>query len=108
MTNEKAVLAIAVIALVTAALRFAPFVLFAGGKSPKWLSYFGEVLPYAVMAMLVVYCLRGVSFQTAAGFLPALIACAIVVGSYVWKRNTLLSILAGTVTYMLLVQFVFV
>ena len=107
MTNEKAALAIAVIALVTAALRFAPFVLFAGGKTPAWLRYFGEVLPYAVMAMLVVYCLRGVSFQTAAGFLPSLIACAIVVGSYVWKRNTLLSILAGTITYMLLVQFFF-
>ena len=108
MTNEKAVLAIAVIALVTAALRFAPFVLLTGKKAPRWLSYFGEVLPYAVMAMLVVYCLRGVSFQSAAGFLPELIAGVLVVGSYVWKRNTLLSILAGTITYMLLVQFVFV
>lgn len=108
MSNEQAVLAIAVMAAVTAALRFIPFLLFAGRETPPWLSYFGRVLPYAAMAMLVVYCLKGVSFRSLEGFLPELIAGALVVGSYVWKRNTLLSILVGTITYMLLVQLVFV
>ena len=56
---------------------------------------------------MVIYCLRGISFNAAANFLPELIACAVVVLAHVWKRNTLLSIISGTVCYMLLVQFVF-
>ena len=64
-------------------------------------------MPYAIKGMLVIYCLRGISFTAAANFLPELIACAVVVLAHVWKRNTLLSIISGTVCYMLLVQFVF-
>ena len=59
------------------------------------------------MGMLVVYCLRSTSFASVSGFLPQLIACLAVVLLHVWKRNTLLSILGGTVSYMLLVQLVF-
>lgn len=59
------------------------------------------------MGMLVVYCLKDVRFGSGPDFLPALIACAVVGVLYVWKRNTLLSILAGTLSYMLLVQVVF-
>lgn len=101
-------LAVAVIALVTAALRFLPFVLFGGKrKTPRIIERLGRSLPYAVMGMLVVYCLRGVSFTSVGGFLPELIACLIVAGLYIWRRNTLLSIIAGTVVYMVLVQVVF-
>ncbi len=99
--------AMAVIALVTALLRFLPFWLFGGRATPKWLDKLGRVLPYAIMGMLVVYCLKGVSAATLGGWLPALIAVAVVGGLYVWKRNTLVSIVAGTVCYMLLVQLVF-
>ena len=59
------------------------------------------------MAMLVVYCLKGVSFLSAPYGIPEAIAVAVVVGLYIWKRSTLLSILAGTLCYMALVQFVF-
>lgn len=107
MSNGQAIAAIAVMALVTAFLRFAPFLLFRQGKTPGWLLYLGRVLPYAVMGMLVVYCLKDTSFSSVGGFLPALIAVAVVAGSYLWKRNTLLSILLGTACYMALVQFVF-
>ena len=101
-------LSIAVIALVTALLRFIPFWVFSGKKEPpKYISYLGQVLPGAIMAMLVVYCLKDVHFEDLSGYLPALIASGVVCGSYVWKRNTLLSILAGTLCYMALVQFVF-
>lgn len=100
--------AIAVIALVTAAIRFLPFLIFGNGrKTPKLIEKLGRVLPYAIMGMLVVYCLKGVSFTSAAGFVPALIACLVVGVLYVWKRNTLVSIVAGTLCYMLLVQVVF-
>ena len=101
-------LLVGVIALVTALLRFLPFWLFAGkGKTPKLLERLSKSLPFAVMGMLVVYCLRQVSFSTLAGFLPSLIAGAVAVLVHWWRRNTLLSILCSTLCYMLLVQGVF-
>ena len=106
--NDSAWLMVAVIALVTAALRFLPFVVFGGGrKAPAIIERLSAVLPAAIMGMLVVYCLKGTHFTSAAGWAPALTACAVVVGLHVWKRNTLLSIIGGTVVYMLLVQLVF-
>lgn len=98
----------AVIVLVTAATRFAPFLIFGENrKTPPVIAYLGQVLPYAVMAMLVVYCLKGISFSAPAHFVPELLCTALVVVLHVWKRNTLLSIAGGTVAYMVLVQAVF-
>lgn len=100
--------AVAVMALVTAALRFLPFLVLGGGrKTPKIVQKLGKILPYAIMGMLVVYCLKGVTFTSVDGFVPSLIACLVVGILHVWKRNTLVSIVAGTVCYMLLVQVVF-
>jgi branched-subunit amino acid transport protein AzlD len=59
------------------------------------------------MGMLVIYCLRSTSLSSLGGFLPTVISCATVILLHVWKRNTLLSIMCGTLSYMLLVQFVF-
>ncbi len=99
---------IAVIALVTAGLRFLPFVVFSGKKkTPRIIDKLGRILPFAIMGMLVVYCMKGISFTSLAGFLPMLIACAVVGVLYVWKRNTLLSIICGTVCHMILLQLVF-
>ena len=106
MTHE--VLMVAVIALVTMLLRFLPFVIFSGRKTtPPFVAYLGKVLPYAIMAMLVVYCLRQIRFDAAPHGLPELIACAAVAALHLWKRNTLFSIVGGTACYMLLVQLVF-
>ena len=108
MTEIQIWYAIAVMALVTAALRFLPFLLLGGDKkTPQIVQKLGRILPYAIMGMLVVYCLKGVTFTSAAGFVPSLLACLAVGVLYVWKRNTLVSIVAGTVCYMLLVQIVF-
>lgn len=99
---------VAVIALTTAALRFLPFIIWNGNrKTPKIIDKLGKVLPAAIMGMLVIYCLKDVSFTSVSGFLPTLAACLVVGVLYIWKRNTLISIIAGTVCYMLLVQFVF-
>lgn len=105
---NHAVLVIAVTALVTMFLRFVPFLLFGGKKeTPAYISYLGRLLPYAVMAMLVVYCLRNISFLSAPFGVPELISCAVVALLHVWKRSSILSILGGTACYMLLVQLVF-
>ena len=99
---------IAVVALVTIALRFLPFVIFRGSKpTPAYVAYLGKVLPYAIMGMLVVYCLRNVDLAAAPHGAPEFIACLIVAGLHLWKRSTLLSIIGGTASYMLMVQLVF-
>lgn len=108
MPDLHSALMIAVIALVTAALRFLPFLIFGENrKTPPLVTYLGRVLPYAIMGMLVIYCLKGISLTAFPFGIPELIGCGIVILLHIWKRNTLLSIGAGTVCYMLLVQFVF-
>ena len=95
-------------ALVTAALRFLPFLIFGENrKTPPLVAYLGKVLPYAIMGMLVVYCLKGIRITAFPFGIPELLSCAVVILLHIWKRNTLLSIGAGTVCYMLLVQLVF-
>ena len=102
------VLLVAVAALVTAATRFLPFLIFRKKEStPPIITYLGQVLPCAIMGMLVVYCLKDVQFLSAPFGAPELIGCAIVAVLHIWKRNSLLSIGVGTVCYMLLVQLVF-
>lgn len=99
---------IAVIAGVTVLLRFLPFLIFREGRpTPPWLTRLGTALPYATMGMLVVYCLKGISFASAPFGIPELLSCAAVALLHIWKRNTLLSIGGGTLLYMILVQLVF-
>ena len=99
---------VVVMALVTAGLRFLPFLIFGENReTPKLISHLGQVLPYAIMGMLVVYCLKGVTPLVYPYALPELIACAAVVLLHIRKRNTLLSIAGGTALYMLLVQVIF-
>ncbi len=108
MDDRQAILSIGVVALVTIALRFLPFFIFGENRqTPPLIAYLGQVLPYAIMGMLVVYCLKDVSLTAAPFGLPELMGCAVVAALHVWKRNTLLSIGGGTVCYMLLIQFVF-
>ena len=98
----------AVAALVTAGLRFLPFLIFGENRqTPPLITYLGQVLPFAIMGMLVVYCLKDVTLTAVPFGIPEAIGCAVVALLHIWKRNTLLSIGAGTVCYMLLVQLVF-
>ena len=99
---------VAVIAVVTALLRFLPFLIFGGSRQmPESIRYLSGVLPYAVMGMLVVYCLRNVNLFSGSHGIPELLACLAVVGLHIWKRNTLLSIAVGTVFYMVMVQTIY-
>ena len=101
-------LMVAIIAGVTALLRFLPFMIFGGGrKTPPYILWLGKYLPCAIMGMLVVYCLKGVTLTQAPHGIPEIAACALTAALHVWKRNSLISIGGGTVCYMLLVQLVF-
>ena len=108
-TAMFALITIVICGLVTQALRFLPFAIFGGGReTPRYVAWLGEVLPYAIMGMLCVYCLKGVTFDGLAEWLPSAIAVALVVALQAWKHNSLLSIAAGTICYMVLIQAVFV
>lgn len=108
MHNTYVLLQILTIALVTFLLRVLPFALFReGGSRPKFITYLGRVLPYGIMAMLVVYGMKSVSLVTFPHGIPELMALIAVVLLHLWKRNTLLSVFGGTALYMLLVQTIF-
>ena len=109
LTNVQALIIILVVSLGTQVTRWLPFVLFPEQKEPPAVvAYLGKVLPPAMMGLLVVYCLRSVSWLSVPHGAPELIAIAAVAGLHLWKRNVLLSIAGGTVLYMVLVQAVFV
>lgn len=109
LTPLQTLLIILAIALGTAVTRFLPFLLFPQGKTPpKIIDTLTTLLPPASMGLLVVYCLKNISLTAAPYGLPELIGIAVTAVLHLWRRNVLLSIAAGTVTYMLLVQTVFV
>ena len=127
LTPAQAIASIAVMAVVTFLTRFLPFLLFDRGEEPpKLVLYLGRVLPPAVIAMLIIYCLRNPALTVSpdltetlsawwasvvtffVGWAPQLISGVVVVILHVCKKNNLLSIFSGTILYMILVQFVFV
>ena len=108
MNTTHSLLIVLVVTVMTLATRALPFLVFGGKRQPpKAIMYLGKVLPCAIMAMLVVYCLKNVSFATWPHGIPEAIGVVLAAALHVWKRNTLLSIAASTVVYMLLVQLVF-
>ncbi len=104
MTDTKILLMIAISSLVTFMLRFLPFMIFKGKQTPAVIQYLGEVLPYSIMAMLVVYCLKDIDLLHSPFGAKEIIASVLTATSYLYKRNTLLSVVGGTIVYMLLIQ----
>lgn len=108
MTNTQALILIAVIAIATQLTRALPFILFPENKkTPRYILYLGKVLPYSAIGLLVVYCLKNVSFLSSPYGIPEAIAVLCVAVLHLWKNNTLLSIGGGTVVYMILIQLAF-
>ena len=108
MTLEQQIITIGMVVLGTVITRFLPFIIFPTGKpTPKYIQYLGKVIPGAIFGLLVVYALRNTDILTGSHGLPEVIAIGIIITVHVWRRNMLISIASGTISYMLLVQFVF-
>lgn len=104
MTTSQSVITILVVVLGTMLTRFLPFIIFPEGKTPpKFITYLGGVFPYAVIGLLVIYCLKDAVFTSYHG-LPELIAIVCIIILHKWKKNMLLSLAGGTIIYMVLVQ----
>lgn len=100
---------IIVVALGTMLTRALPFIIFNDpSKKPALVDYLGKVLPYSIMAMLVVYCLKDINFFNSNHGLPEIIAVYITIIIHLFKNNTLLSIIIGTISYMICVQLIFI
>lgn len=100
---------IVIIAICTLLTRIIPFLIFpANRKTPKYILYLGNVLPFAIIGMLVVYCLKGITPLQYPFGLPELIAITTIVIVHKWKHRLLLSIGGGTLLYIVLVQWVFI
>ena len=104
MTLAQQIITVGMCVLATLLTRFLPFAVFNARKpTPQYIHYLGELLPGAIFAMLVIYCLKNVSVLAVPFGLPEFIAVA----AHLWKRQMLLSIAGGTICYMLLVQLLF-
>lgn len=108
MTVTQQIIIIAIAVVGTFLTRLLPFLIFPTDKpTPKFIKYLGNVLPAAIFGLLVIYCLKNVSITEGTHGIPEMISIAVVVLLHLWKKQTLLSIAAGTVCYMVLVQLIF-
>ena len=109
MTDYRhAMLIMIVMGLMTLATRILPVLIFGRSeKVPDFILYLGKVVPFTAMGLLIVYCLRDVSVFSGSHAIPEILALAVVAVSYLWKKNSILSVVVGTIVYMFLVQKVF-
>lgn len=95
------ILLIVITAIVTFLIRAFPFIVFRNGrKMPDIVKKVSALLPPAIMAVLVLYCLKSDIVVIGIGSIASAIAVVVVILLHLWKRNTLLSVFAGTITYM--------
>ncbi|HJE26664.1 branched-chain amino acid transporter permease [Limosilactobacillus pontis] len=112
MTIVQQVITIAIAAVTNFITRWLPFKLFTSGKDDRdepspFIKGLGAFLPPAIMGMLVVYCYRNINLLSGDHGLPDLIAGLITVAIHLWRRSMFLSLIVGTVSYIVLVNFIF-
>lgn len=106
-TSVYTFLAVLVCAVVTFLLRLAPFALFSRKRGmPPAVNRLAKKMPAAIIAVLVVYCLKGLPTTGLSSAGVTLLSVAAVVALHLWKKNTLLSIAGGTVLYMALLRLI--
>lgn len=105
MTFAEQMMTITICAVATMATRVLPFLFYHPGKElPLYVKYLGTVLPSAVFALLVVYCLRNTNLTSGTYGLPELTAMIVTIVVHLWRRNMFFSMVAGTAIYMGIVQ----
>lgn len=103
MNIEYLLIVIVIMSAATFATRLPPFLLFSGREQHPLLQFLSKYTPPMVMSILVVYMLKSVDYLSAEG-LYAVIALVVTVGLHLWRRNALMSIVAGTAVFMACIQ----
>ena len=105
--DKHAIVIMITMGIATIATRLLPVFIFGRGKKvPDYIMYLGKVVPYTAMGLLIVYCFRDLSITDTPHALPELLAMIVVVGSYLWKRKSIISVILGTAVYMVMVQYI--
>lgn len=104
VSTLQSILIILTMGIATFITRAFPFIVFSKNKNSSYINYIGKVLPPAVIGMLIIYCVKNVNIFEFPYGLSEILSIVSVILLHVWKRNNLLSILGGTIIYMILVQ----
>ena len=104
MPVTKALVASLLIGLIVFAERLFPFAIFSKRQPGKLIHIFERFIPPVVMIALLIYSLRDVRFSTFAQWVPQLSAITFTIATYLWKKNSLISIFGGTIIYMILIR----
>lgn len=108
-TIPQLIIFFSVVSLGTIITRVLPFILFPENREiPKYIKYLADILPFTIIGMLVVYCLKNITILHSPFALPEIFSIALITVLHIWKKNTLLSIGGGALFYMILVQYVFI
>ena len=109
MTLIEQIVTIGICVLAVQFTRWLPFWVFPANRPiPEYIRYLGKVLPAAMFGMLVVYCYKNLDVLSGYHGLPDFLAGVLVLVLHFWRKNMFLSIAAGTIFYMILVQRVFI
>ena len=104
MDNLRILTAVAVMAIATVATRALPFLLFRDRSVPAFVPFLASYAPPSILTILTLYCFKDVNWSAAPHGAPELAAAAFTALLHLWKRNTLMSIVGGTVLYMTLIR----
>ena len=104
MSTVEQIITIGICAIATILTRFLPFIIFKDGRTPKYIQYLGKALPSAIFAMLVVYCLKDVNVIKGNHGIPEFVALIATTGLHLMKQNMFISIIGGTLLYILIVN----
>ncbi|HRW38794.1 MAG: AzlD domain-containing protein [Acidimicrobiales bacterium] len=103
MPEGPAILASLLVAgAVTVALRAVPFVVIEPLRRSSVIRFLGLHLPAGIMVILTIYTLQDVPLRSWPHALPEVVALTVTVALHLWRRSAVLSILAGTATYVVL------
>lgn len=108
LSTTQMLITVLVAGAVTFATRLIPFAVFGKREVPKIVKYLGDIMPPAIIGILIIYCIKECYTFDLNILAPRLIAIALTVAVHLWKRNTLISISVGTISYMLLIHYIFV
>ena len=92
--------------IITILARFLPRIIFRNRELPGFIVYLGEKLPYSLMGLLLVFCVRGVDYTNSKEVLPLALSFAGIILSFKFLKNFLLSIFLGTGIYMALIYLI--
>ena len=107
MDDTQILVAILIMSAANFATRLFPFLFFVKREPSAWVIYVEKTFPPTIMTILVFYSLKDIDFALAPYGTSECLAVLATAALHLSLRNYLVSIFAGTLFYMFLVQVAF-